>query len=185
MKKLFVLTFTLFLCFGSYGQTEDTTIHFKELIGWMKYGFAGQNLDAYKAFAQGKGLEQLYEEDKTTEVIFAWGKGIEYGRKGYSEVFTAKEEVYQAFSIKVTPNKNLYTPMGMTVLFPSQEAQQVFWQEGIEYGCVENKEIEETDLEYNWKDVKGLKYNENSKVLTSWRFIYFYHIGDLYFASFQ
>ena len=130
MKKLFVLTFTLFLCFGLYGQTEDTTIHFKELIGWMKYGFAGQNLDAYKAFAQGKGLEQLYEEDKTTEVIFAWGKGIEYG-------------------------------------------------------CVENKEIEETDLEYNWKDVKGLKYNENSKVLTSWRFIYFYHIGELYFASFQ
>lgn len=186
MKKFTVFVFALCACLSMYAQTEeDTTIHFKELIVWMKYGFAGQTIDAYKAFAQGKGLEQLYEEDKTSEMILAWGKGIEYARKGYSEIFTAKDEVYQGLSMKVTPNKNLYATMGMTVLFPNQDAQQVFWQEGVEYGCIENTAIETTDLEYNWKDVKGLKYNENSKVLVSWRFVYFYHIGDMYFASFQ
>lgn len=166
-------------------NVDSNVIHFNEIMPLMKYKAKGKTIESYKDYGKSKGLDLLYDQKEGSEIFMVWGQNISYQKKGRDESFTSKGDGQRALDLDLTNNGGLYSPIMITLVFENKDAMEKFWSEGLSYGCIVNDKIDDTDIDISWNNVKGLKLNENSKILKSWKFVYFYDKDGLYFATFQ
>jgi hypothetical protein len=187
MKKIIVLLFIMFAGVNIIKSQNmvNKSIRFDEIMPLMKYKAKGKSLESYKEYGKAKGLDLLYDQKDGAEIFMVWGQNISYQKNGRDESFTSKGDGQRALDLDLTNNGGLYSPIMITLVFENKDAMEKFWTEGLSYGCIVNDKIDDTDIDVTWNNVKGLKLNENSKILKSWKFVYFYDKDGLFFATFQ
>jgi|GEM_PF-1896925 len=186
MKKVNSLIVTLLLLIGcaTTQKVNAQAFHFKPMMDVMNYKAAGQPISYYENLAKGMGLKQIYSKEDGRERYFVWGKQINYQVGHMTETYTATGDTPTALNVDITENgAGKYTPITITVVFPNKQAQNQFRKEGMQYGCVKNNDIEDTDIDVTWKNVSGIKYIL-AKGLTSWRYVYFYEKDGMHMCTF-
>jgi len=177
---------SLLLCLGA-GSMNAQNFRFKELLSWMDFNYQGKTIQDYKAYGKSNDMDLIFEKEAFSETYLVYGKGLTYSRADDIEMtFSKTAEDAFGLELDLTPNVgNYYNPITITVIFKDRDAQQKFRQDGLKMGCIENDDMQDTNFGLDWKNVTGIKYNAAPKVLTTWRFVYFYEKDGLFMATFQ
>ena len=186
MKHLttFLLSLLLF-SLPTSAQTGESLFSFKFFLQLMQYGSKGQSLDTYKKYAANHNLSLIYHAEESSEIYMVWADQLTYKTAHMTESYTPTGDNPCCMNLDLTPNgKNKYTPISVTLVFPTLEQREMFRQEGMGLGCVVNDQIEDSDIDVTWSHVTGIKYIMNPKLQTSWRFIYFYEKDGLFMCTF-
>ena len=187
MKRLILVFLSGLFCLSSvYGQERWKPFSFKYYMQLMVWGAKGQPLDAYRKHAKGLGLDLIYHEEEKSEIYLIWAQDVTYQRGHMTESYRKTGDTPRLLNLDLTPNSNpdKYTPITVTLAFPSKEEQEQFRRDGLAYGCLVNEHLNDTDIDATWSHVSGLRYNRAPGKLKTWHYIFFYEKDGLYMCTF-
>lgn len=187
MRRLFLISFVSMLCLCSLqAQTDFKPFAFKYYMRLMVWGAKGQSIDDYRKHAKNMGLDLIYHKEEKSEIYLVWAQNVTYEKGHMTESYTKTGEPTRLLNMDLTPNsgRDKYTPITITLAFPSQQAQEQFKRDGLAYGCLPNEKIDDTDIDATWTNVSGIRYNRAPGKLKTWHYIFFYQKDGMYMCTF-
>jgi len=187
MKKLTLVLFISMFCLNNvYSQAAYKPFSFKYYMQLMVWGAKGQSVEAYRKHARDLGLDLVYHAEEKSEIYLVWAQDVTYKKGHMTESYRKTGDTPRLLNLDLTPNSNpdKYTPITVTLAFPSKEEQEQFRRDGLAYGCLVNEHLNDTDIDATWSHVSGLRYNRAPGKLKTWHYIFFYEKDGLYMCTF-